>query len=235
MFKIAICDDEVSFQKILREQIEAYYGPLGVEITEFSSGMDLVNKLKKNPLEFQMIFMDIEMPVLNGIEISKRIRKINESTPIIFLTSHAEFAMEGYEVDAFRFLDKPLKTEKLVKALEDFESLRLLDSKIELQLGEKNVLLNWSEIEYIQSENVYINVYLEDTRYLIRKKLSDIQEQMPKQMFFRSHRSYLINLRFVKFFDGKIIIMKNGNEIPLSRGKRNEFKRSMMNYLHILG
>ncbi|WP_304509511.1 LytR/AlgR family response regulator transcription factor [Anaerotignum sp.] len=235
MFKIAICDDEVTFQKVLRKQIESYYGMLEVEIIEFSSGIDLVNSLKKCPLEFQMIFMDIEMPNMDGIETSKRIRRINESIPIIFLTSHTEFAMEGYEVDAFRFLDKPLKIEKLVKTLQDYDRLRLLESRIELQDGEKIVLVKWTEIQYIQSENVYINVYLEDTRYLIRKKLSDVQEQMPKQMFFRPHRSYLINLRFVKFFDGKKIIMKNGNEIPLSRGKRSEFKAYMMSYMHSLG
>ncbi|NLK78285.1 MAG: response regulator transcription factor [Clostridiales bacterium] len=235
MKKIAICDDEVNFQKVLREKLEEYYGMLEVEIEVFSSGMDFLDRFKKYPLEFQMIFMDIEMPGLDGIETSKRIRKINQSIPIIFLTSHTELAMEGYEVEAFRFLDKPLQMERLVKTLHDFDNLRLLDSKIELQDGERTMLVNWMEIQYVQSENVYINVYLEDTRYLIRKKLGGIEEQMPKQIFYKPHRSYLINLGFVKSFDGKKIMMKNGNEIPLSRGKRNDFKKSMMNYLRILG
>lgn len=235
MLKIAICDDEISFQKILQEQIETYYGLLEVEISEFSSGVELVNSFKKSPLEFQLIFMDIEMPDMDGIRASKGIRKMNQNIPIIFLTSHTEFAMEGYEVDAFRFLEKPLKIDKLIKTLQDYERLRLLDSKIELQAGDRIVLVNWTEIQYIQSENVYINVYLEGTKYLIRKKLSDVQEQMPKQTFFKPHRSYLINLRFVKSFDGKKILMNNGNAIPLSRNKRDEFKTSMMNYLRILG
>lgn len=233
--KIAICDDEVNFQKILQKKLEEYYGMLEVEIEVFSSGMDFVDRFKKYPLEFQMIFMDIEMPGLDGIETSKRIREINRSIPIIFLTSHTELAMEGYEVDAFRFLDKPLRLERLVKTLHDFDNLRLQDSKIELQDGERTMLVNWMEIQYVQSENVYVNVYMEDTRYLIRKKLHDIEEQMPKQIFYKPHRSYLINLGFVKFFDGKKIVMKNGNEIPLSRGKRNDFKKMMMNYLRILG
>ncbi|WP_027398446.1 LytR/AlgR family response regulator transcription factor [Anaerovorax odorimutans] len=233
--KIAICDDEVNFQKALQGKLEEHYSMLEVEIEVFSSGIDFMNRFKKYPMEFQMIFMDIEMQGLDGIETSKLIRKINQSIPIIFLTSHTELAMEGYEVDAFRFLDKPLKMEKLVKTLHDFDSLRLLDSKIELQDGERTILVNWSEIQYIQSENVYINVLLEDTQYLIRKKLSNMEEQMPKQMFYKPHRSYLINLGFVKFFDGKKIMMKNGNEIPLSRGKRNDFKISMRNYLRVLG
>lgn len=232
--KIAICDDEVSFLKVIREKLEEYYGALEVETEVFLSGKDFLEKFEKHPLEFHMIFMDIEMPGLNGIEASKRIREINQSIPIIFLTSHTERAMEGYEVDAFRFLEKPLRMEKLVKALQDFAKLRLLDSKIELQDGERTLLVNWTEIQYVESENVYIHVYLEDTRYLIRKKLSDMEEQMPKQMFYKAHRSYLINLGFVKFFNGKKIRMKNGNEIPLSRGKRTEFKTAMMNYLRNL-
>lgn len=233
--KIAICDDEVNFQKFLRKQLEEYYGVLEVEIAVFLSGQEFLEQFKKHPLEFQIIFMDIEMPELNGIETSKQIRKINPSISIIFLTSHTELAMEGYEVDAFRFLDKPLRMEKLVKTLQAFDRLKLLDSKIEFHDGEKKILVNWSEIQYIQSENVYINVYLEHTHYLIRKKLCDIEKQAPKQLFYRPHRSYLINLGFVKSFNGKQIIMKNGTDIPISRGRRNEFKTLMMKYLRVLG
>jgi DNA-binding LytR/AlgR family response regulator len=125
--------------------------------------------------------------------------------------------------------------EKLVQTLQAFDNLRMLDSKIELQDGERTVVVNWVEIQYIHSENIYANVHMEKGKYLIRKKLSDLEEQMPNQLFYRPHRSYLINLGFVKSFDAKKIIMNNGYEIPLSRGKRNEFKTSMMNYLRILG
>lgn len=233
--KIAICDDEIDFQKNLRKKLEDHYSVLEVEIEMFLSGKDFLDRFEKEPLVFQMIFMDIEMPSLNGIEISKRIREINQSVPIIFLTSHTELAMEGYEVDAFRFLDKPLRMDKLVKALQAFDNLRLLNSKIEIKDGERTVLINWVEIQYVRSENVYTKIYMDNAQYLIRKKLSDLEKQIPNQLFYRPHRSYLINLGFVKSFDTKKIIMLNGYEIPLSRGKRNEFNTSMMNYLRILG
>ena len=233
--KIAICDDEINFQKELQKELEKYYGVLEVEIEVFNSGNDFLERFDNNPMDFQIIFMDIEMPGLNGLDVSKRIREVNQSVPIIFLTSHTELAMDGYEVEAFRFLDKPLRMEKLADTLSAFDKLRLLDSKIELQDGERILLVEWKEIQYVQSENVYINVYLENDRYLIRKKLSEMEEQMPKQIFYKPHRSYLVNLRFMKSFDGKKILMNNGVEIPLSRGKQNELKTALMNYLRILG
>lgn len=233
--KIAICDDEINFQKELQKELEKYYGVLEVEIEVFNYGNDFLERFDNNPMDFQIIFMDIEMPGLNGLDVSKRIREVNQSVPIIFLTSHTELAMDGYEVDAFRFLDKPLRMEKLADTLSAFDKLRLLDSKIELQDGERILLVEWKEIQYVQSENVYINVYLENDRYLIRKKLSEMEEQMPKQIFYKPHRSYLVNLRFMKSFDGKKILMNNGVEIPLSRGKQNELKTALMNYLRILG
>lgn len=231
MIKIAICDDEISFQQVLKKELEIYYGALEITTEMFCSGNQFLETFKNNPMEYQIIFMDIEMPGLNGIDVSKQIRKINQSVTIIFLTSHTELAMEGYQVDAFRFLDKPLQVEKLVNTLRAFSELRLQDAKFELQDKERNLLVNWAEILYMQSENVYIYVVFENDKYLVRKKLSDIEKEMPKHTFYKPHRSFVINLKFVKAYDGKKILMKNGVEIPLSRGKQKDFKGAMMNYL----
>lgn len=219
----------------LREKLELYYGMLEVEIEAFSSGISFLEKFREHPFEYQLIFMDIEMPGINGIETSRLIRDMNQSVPVIFLTSHRELAMEGYEVDAFRFLEKPLQMEKLVKALNDYNRLWLQNRRIPLQDGENTILVSWTDIQYVQSENVYIHVYTDQARYLIRKKLSDMEMQMPKNLFFKPHRSYLINLGYVSSFDGKKITMKNSHKIPVSRGKRDELKASVLNYLRISG
>lgn len=233
--KAAICDDEVHFQLFLREKLESYYGMLEIEIELFSSGNSFLEKFREHPYDYQLIFMDIEMPGINGIETSRLIRNMNQSVPVIFLTSHRELAMEGYEVDAFRFLEKPLQMEKLVKALNDYSKLWMQNGRIPLQDGENTILVNWTDIQYVQSENVYIHVYTDQARYLIRKKLIDMEMQLPKNIFFKPHRSYLINLGYVSSFDGKNITMKNNLKIPVSRGKRDELKASVLNYLRISG
>ncbi|MBE5995698.1 MAG: LytTR family transcriptional regulator, partial [Paenibacillaceae bacterium] len=136
---------------------------------------------------------------------------------------------------AFRYLEKPLQVEKLEKALNDYNKLWLQSGRVSFQDGENTILVNWAEIQYVQSENVYIHIYLEQGKYLIRKRISEMETQMPKKIFFKPHRSYLINLGFVSSFDGKKIIMKNSYKIPVSRGKREELKAAVLNYLRISG
>jgi two-component system LytT family response regulator len=233
--KAAICDDEVAFQLFLREKLESYYGMLEIEIEVFCSGMSFIEKFREHPYEYQLIFMDIEMPGINGIETSKLIRNFNPSVPVIFLTSHREFALEGYEVAAFRFLEKPLQMEKLEKALNDYNQLWLQSGRFSFQDGENTVLVNWTDILYVHSENVYIHVYMDQGKFLIRKRISEMENQMPKKIFFKPHRSYLINLGYVSSFDGRRITMKNSYKIPVSRGKREELKAAVLNYLRISG
>ena len=233
--KAAICDDDLAFQLFLREKLESYYGILEIEIEVFCTGMSFIEKFRDHPYEYHLIFMDIEMPGMNGIETSRLIRNINPSVPVIFLTSHREYALEGYEVDAFRYLEKPLQVEKLEKALNDYNKLWMQSGRVSFQDGENTVLVNWAEIQYVHSENVYIHIYLEQGKYLIRKRISEMETQMPKKIFFKPHRSYLINLGFVSSFDGKKIILKNSYKIPVSRGKREELKAAVLNYLRISG
>lgn len=233
--KIAICDDEKIFQDIIQKKLEEYYGALEVEIQLFLSGEDLLKRIGKYPDEFHIIFLDIEMEKINGVETAKKIRVLNQNVPIIFLTSHTEMAMDGYEVDAFRFLAKPIQQDKLWKALSDIDKQKQADYMIELNDGSETKLVCWYDIQYIQSDNVYVHVETKNKNYLIRQKLSVLEEKMPKQIFYKPHRSYLIHLGFVQSFDGKKIRMKDGKEIPISRGKSSEFKEKMMKYLNTLG
>lgn len=233
--QIAVCDDEKVFQNAIRKELEEYYGILEVEITMFLSGEALLQEVQKNPGEFQIIFLDIEMSGMDGIKTAEKIREWNPHVPILFLTSHTEMAMEGYVVNAFRFLAKPIQKENLWKALSDLDKRKQSDTRIELWDGQKAIVVSWTDIEYVQSDNVYIHVITNLDKYLIREKLSILEEKMPKQIFYKPHRSYLINFGYVQSFDGKKIIMKSGKEIPISRGSSPEFKSKMMKYINTTG
>lgn len=230
--KIAICDDNRLFQEEMKHLLYEYFDKLSIEIRLFSSGSQFLLAAQSQPTPFDLVFMDIEMPGLDGLETSRILRKENHDLFLIFLSSHTELAFEGYEVNAFRFLTKPVNQEKLWKALKDWENLRLSNERICLNLGEHSQLLSWSDIYYIQSENVYVNVITAKQRILVRMKIKDLEKKMPKSMFFKPHRSFLVNLQHIHTFDSKKLRMVNGVEIPLSRTNAENFRNCMMNFLN---
>ena len=230
--KIAVCDDNILFQEEIKNLLYEYFGRLSVEIKLFSNGMEFLRAVQSISNPFDLVFMDIEMPGLDGLETSRQLRKKNRDLFLIFLSSHTELAFDGYEVDAFRFLTKPVKRDKLWKALSDWEKSRLSEERICFNLGDRSQVLSWSEIQYIQSENVYVNVVTVSQRILVRMKMKELEKKMPESMFFKPHRSYLVNLKHILSFDSKKIRMADGLEVPLSRRNAAEFRNRMMKFLN---
>ena len=115
--KIAICDDDWHMQQTLRLFIDQTYQDLDMLVDGFTSGEALLAAVQKQSQPYQLILLDIEMRGIDGIETAKRLRKLLPDCYIIFITSHDEFALTGYEVAAFRYLVKPVQPEKLTEAI----------------------------------------------------------------------------------------------------------------------
>ena len=119
--KIMICDDEIYIRDTLKQHLKEYYSSLDVLILSASSGEELLRLVEREQGDVFCIFLDIEMEGMDGLETARRLRAEYPALPILLLTSHTELALEGYEVQAFRFLAKPLRQEKLVEALRAVE------------------------------------------------------------------------------------------------------------------
>ena len=229
--KIAVCDDDFAFAEQLKNLIDNYYRTPDVSVCVFTSAAELLGKLKQNHDAFAAVFLDIEMPGIDGIQAAASIRTLSADVQIIFLTSHTELAMEGYEVRALRFLAKPVDEEKL------HEVLSLLDKSINdvqcivISDGGSKILVKYSDIFYIKAENVYLQIVTKNKNYLIRKKLAEIESELDNGKFVRIHRSYIVGLAHIKSYDGKSVIMTSGAELPLSRSCEKQFKDAVMNYL----
>lgn len=228
--RIAICDDEEIFLNEIKDKLEDYYSSLDVYIAEFISPELLIKRVEENSECFDVIFLDIEMPKYDGIKTAKKIKSMNNDIKIIFLTSHIELAMDGYEVDAFRFLSKPVNEEKLHKALRDLEKASSERDSIIINDGDERYIIKIKDILYIKAENVYLKIYTTKESYLIRKKIGELEEELDKRYFYRTHRSFIVNIINIKSFRDKKILMINNEEIPLSRNKISEFKEKMMSY-----
>lgn len=227
--KIAICDDERIFQEQLLRELENYYHSLDLTVYRFSSGEELLAHI--GDMQYDLLFLDIEMGKMDGLQTARKVHEAVPELPIVFLTSHVEFALEGYEVSAFRFLTKPLDKDKLKQTLQAYEKIIERTQKITIVEDGCEKYIFDRDIYYIKGENVYLQVVTRQGSYLIRRKFKEQLEELPQEMFVAVHRSYIVNLQFVAAFAQNELIMEDGTRIPVSKGKRDGFKQAMMRYM----
>ena len=170
--RIAIVDDETCFRQAIADQISSLYGRENVSCFLFSDGKELVRSFE-NGFHLDAIFLDIEMRELDGMSTARVIREHSKDIPIIFTPSHTEMAMEGYEVDAFRFLGKPIDTEKLRKTLEDLEKKLKVEEKILLRQNGEERIFPVKDLIYAEAANNSVRFIFPDTSVEQRMKFSE--------------------------------------------------------------
>lgn len=229
---IIVCDDEKIFREQVRQEVEEYFGKLDCNCVEYKDGMELVEDYKKGR-QMDAVFLDIEMEQVDGMDAAKQLRELGLQAPILFLTSHVELAMDGYEVAAFRFLPKPIVKEKLLRALADLKEELFEKQKMMIHYEGEDVVLFVDDIIYIEAMNNSISIVLTDGEYTIRKKLSDIEKELKElsDHFFRVHRGYLINLAHVKKHQTKEVLLTGDVSLPISRSVAGDFKESLFCYV----
>lgn len=224
--KIAICDDE----PIICQEIEKKLLTLrpGYQIDIFHSGKQLLAK----DVQYDFIFLDIEMPELNGLETAQKLRKREQNEYIIFLTSHTELMAEGYKVKAFRFLRKPISDEDFREAVEEIEKEFLENEKIILNLGKETRVYNLRDIVCFEAfgDGTYIHTKTEVLES--NKTLKYWMETMGTEHFYQVNKSYFIAFRFVEKIEGKMATLSYMKEpISVSRRKITDFKETFWNYI----
>lgn len=230
--RIAICDDETFFTESLKTYIEDKYNSLDLLIELFGSGESLLQHYHGQASVFDIVFLDIEMKQIDGFQTAKAIQKIAPDTIIVFVTSHAELACEGYEVSAFRFITKPVDKRKLVRAIESAINQLGQTKTIHIRNETEEFKIKLADIVYIEAQDQQVAVYTETDHYLQRCSLSDYARNLRPEGFVLVHRSYLVNIRYIKGFNKQVVILENGKTIPLSRLRHKEFERSFHEYLN---
>ena len=231
--KIAICDDDWHMQQTLRLFIDQTYQDLDMLVDGFTSGEALLAAVQKQSQPYQLILLDIEMRGIDGIETAKRLRKLLPDcySYIIFITSHDEFALTGYEVAAFRYLVKPVQPEKLTEAISAVRAELSDHITLHVEDGPVEALLRVKDIYYIEAQDKRVRVVLKDTAFSDRRGIDEIERALAGEDFFRVHRSYLINFRYVARLDKNEILLVSGEQIPLSRLRKKAFKNAFQTYV----
>jgi two-component system LytT family response regulator len=243
MIKTIIIDDENSASEFLEKMLHRYF-PNKFYVCGLSESIDDAI-IAIETYQPALVFLDIQMPNKNGFELFKEVKEINFE--VIFTTAHSEYAIEAIKRSALDYLLKPINYIDLLGAVTRYEN----KSKKESQEKQFNVLLEnidtgdvahkkmaistetgiefvkFNSIIYLEAQNNYTKINLLDgTSIIASKTLKSFDELLPSELFFRIHKSYLINMNFVKRFykiDDFLVELTTGEKLPLSYRKKNEF------------
>lgn len=241
-----IIEDETKARRVLESLLQEYHPEVEV-LASVSNVPEGVKAIQKH--QPRLVFLDIEMPEYNGFQLFDFVENINFD--IIFTTAYQEYAIKAFEFSATAYLLKPLQIDKLAQALDKVkekmgkntqERVELLKntwqqekiSKIALPIAEGFLFVEINEIMYLQADGAYTHLILRDKRrFTVSKNIKNFEDLLKIEIFFRPHRSYLINLNAVKQFyrqDGGYVVMENGDSISVSKEKKDEFLQAFQSF-----
>lgn len=221
--RIIICDDEQEYIDLITASVNRWCEAQHVQIQPlvvYRSSEDAMEGLE-NGSSFDLAFLDIQFPgELSGLELARRLRDGNEHMSIVFATNFKDYALEGYKVNALRYLLKPVEDVQVFECLSiAYRQWKLLQNEaILLDAPDQVYHVLFKSISYLESKGHYVHVYLADGKSIrVRGKLTELLEQMPAEQFVQCHRSYVVNLFYVQSISRTAIMLSDASEVPVSR------------------
>lgn len=227
--RIAICDDEERYRVELKTILDKLLVNAEYDIDTFDNGNRLTESFAAQA--YDLVFLDIEMPAVDGITLAKRLRAVSEKVFIVFLTSHVEYAIEGYEVNALRYLTKPVDVEKLKEVIRYVQERQGSSRQIIIKEDGEELLIDINDVIYMESENQNVRIITSKGEHSIRYNIGDFEDQLRNDGFFRIHRGYLISLSKVKKLSKNDVIMDGDIILPVSRSNVKPLKEALYAYV----
>lgn len=232
MMKIAICDDEENDRSKLNEIIINYCTSKGIlfSIDCYDNGKNLLIC----QAAFDIIFLDINIGDINGIDIAKQIRKIDKKVRIIYVTNYSNYRNFAFSVRAFGYVTKPYSNNTIYKQIDDVLTYNEQQSEkpnATFKTGEGIKTLNLEDICYFEYIDFHIKIVTVNNKFNISKTISSILEEFKDYGFAMPHKSFVVNYFYVSKFEGYNVILTNSTEIPLSQKRAVAYKKGLHEYL----
>ena len=230
--RIAIVDDEQAMREQLAEYIKKYADEqhLQPDTCSLPSGDAL---LQSEDRAFDIIIFDIDMPGTSGLDTARKIRETDENVVILFVTNIAQYAINGYEVDAVDYIIKPvgyydfaMKFQKAVR-----RAGRRMSDRIVIDTVNGPVGLSTDSIQYVEVMAHYVIYHTAEQTYRVRASMKEHEDALRPYHFARCHKSYLINLKHLKSISSSDVIVDDLS-IPLGRAYKDDLLYEYMKYLH---
>lgn len=228
--KITICDDEKIFCQMIAEGCRDILKKMNIEYEEeiFLSGVDLLESEK----EPEILFLDIDMPQMDGIEVAEKMCRLYPDCFIIFVTCHYDKVRLGYKVNAHRFLYKPIDLKELEEAI-DTAVQKISEQKM-LILDERgtDVFIRVKDITYIEAMGFGCAIYTRDSYHISKKTMDYYEKELKNEGFYKIHKQYFVSLGHItKITNESSVIIDEQKELPLSRRKKTELRNRMIEYV----
>jgi len=241
MLNIAVCDDELFFRNEIESILISYLQNCGIgySIDAFKSGEEF-SLLGIEMLKYDIVFLDINMDHMNGIETAKKIREQSKDVYIVFVTAYIDYTLEGYKVDAVRYILKNNNTLKsaVTESMDAIrEKMNYSISLKEFEFREGRLTVSPEHILYIESNLHKLTFYvMEDSinKYTMYKKLDEVESELKDSGFLRIHQSYLVNCSHVKKVVRYTLIMDNGAELSIPKARYNGVRKSVAEYKGVI-
>ena len=227
--RIGVCDDEKNIRELISNKIKKEYP--NSEIVFFKSGEELLLESK----DIDILLLDIQMPGRNGIEIARELRKKNKKTILIFVTAMEDYVFEAFDVNAFNYIVKPFNDNRFMdvlnKAINEYNSSGETEQETRYVMVSNKGMhtkVKLDEIIYAEVFNRKVVIHKTDEEIEYYGKMSEL-ELLAGESFFRSHRAYLINLKYVEKYDAMTIYMEKG-KVLMAKKNYPEFVKKYMKY-----
>ncbi|MEG0144889.1 MAG: LytTR family DNA-binding domain-containing protein [Clostridia bacterium] len=235
--RIAVCDDEHVYQAAIAEAAQQWrerHPDVVLASNGFASSEDLWEKLKKGD-RFDLIFLDIQIPgEMSGLALAKAIRAFDDTTTLVFVTNYAAYACAGYQVNALRYLCKPVRAEQIFECMDIVygQCLYSQNQMLTLNTSQGTYALNPQNILYVKSSDHFLEIHETVRKEILRVRMS--QNQFPKDLsgglLVRCHRSFIINLRYVRKLLRTQVFLADGTQVPIGTQYRDALRTAFDKY-----
>lgn len=222
MLQILICDDDSTFLANIKPIVENTLRDLSVTAKlHICTNMEQMGEDTLASCDIALLDIDFDQNQYNGLDIAHKLRKLRQDAVIIFITNYIEYAPQGYEVRAFRYLLKKDVGQKLTEYLSlAMEALAASGETLEINIYGEWISLRLREIRYIESQLRMVEVHMGKPTHKVYRyyaTLSELEKKLEPHGFLRIHKSYLVNMRFIQQFHGKEVVLLDGTTLKVSQ------------------
>jgi len=228
--RIAICDHDITFLKKLKSILYSYCENrrLDVVVDCYCRGEDML----ASGVRYNVAFLNYTLCGENGLEIAKILRKENNYTAIIFISSDANFVYEAFKVSPYRFLLMPVDKAKLFGVMNEFFEEYGKNYPLWIKSRDDTFCLSTGDIYYLEADNKHCFIHLENEQISCNRTMARVFDVLPKYCFLKINRAFIINLNFVVRYNSDLVYLKNGEQLHISRNYFKSFKEGYLNFLN---